>query len=175
MKKIAIVTSDNEAGLDAFYRYFRESGVEIVRLENLDDESGFEENKFDLCVLFHYNKPISSTILECCDFVNLHPSLLPAFQCEDAAEAAFKFGVKVSGVTVYKVCTEPYSGKILAQYPVFIDETMNLSEFKSEIQNVENALFAPVIKSILEDRLFSFSMLMKNENKGCGGCGGCKH
>ena len=57
--------------------------------------------------------------------LNIHPALLPSFPGVDAPHQAFKYGVKVSGVTVHFVTRELDAGPIVLQraVPVFDDDT----------------------------------------------------
>ena len=103
--------------------------------------------------------------------IRIHPSLLPAFDCENPIEQAFLSGVKVSGITIL------VNNKITAQYPVLIGLETHLDEFKQEIINLEKQLVPAVIEAVIEDRVFDFSDLMRkpcSHSGGCSGCRGCK-
>ena len=197
MKKVAVLGSGNGSNFEAIVRYFKDYEIKILcisdksdsgilkRAERLgieaeflpykENEKFFRSNKFELGILAGYMRILTPQTLKYCDFVNIHPSLLPAFKGKDAINRAYQYGVKVSGVTVHKVSEELDSGKIIAQYPVFIDDTMNLNDFETKIHETEHLLYPPVIKSILENKLFSFDMILKNDAGGCGSCGGCGH
>lgn len=151
MKKLALVNGDHIA--KAFLNYFRDKDVEIILFDTPDKVIG----DFDLILFYNYQGKIPK------NGVNLHPSLLPAFDCEDALREAFLAGVKVSGITVV------YHGKILAQYPVLIGTSTHFDEFEKEIHNLENLLYPIVIDKILKDEVFDFSDLIG----GCEGCRGC--
>lgn len=205
--KIAILGSGNGSNFEAIVEFFKGSEVEILCISDVEDSmilkraknlgvenmylpfeknaEFFRENKFNLGVLAGYMRVLDKETLKNQNFINIHPSLLPAFKGKNAIERAFSYGVKVSGVTVHHVDENLDEGQIIAQYPVIIDETMNLSEFEVEIHKVEHSLYPAVIKSILSDKLFSFDMFFKSFMKstgqnsgGCGGCGGgkgCSH
>ena len=175
VKKLSVLGTENDSNFQAIVDFFKDSDVEITCINDIEDtKKYFSENKFDLCAIAGYTKIVDAKTLKMCHFINIHPSLLPAFKGKNAIERAFKHGVKVSGVTVHYVDT--HGGKIIAQYPVIIDEMMSLSEFEAEIHKVERALYPPVIKSILEDKLFSFDMLLKSAGGcGCKGGGYCKN
>lgn len=197
MKKIVVMGSGNGSNFEAIVKYFQnydlkilcvsdssESGIlkraQRLGIENRylpfeQNDSFFRDNNFELGVLAGYMRILTEQTLACCNFINIHPSLLPAFKGKDAIKRAYDYGVKVSGVSIHHVSSELDGGKIIAQYPVFLDETMNLSEFEQAIHDVEHALYPPVIKCILENKLFSFDMFLRQDNQGCGGCGGCKH
>lgn len=95
----------------------------------------------------------------------IHYSLLPAFDCDDPIKEAFLAGVKVSGVTVLDNKTR----KILAQYPVLIENTMHYDEFEQEMKRTGEILYKKVIECIEKDKVFEFADLFENK---CGGCGG---
>lgn len=183
IKKLAILPCGETSNPEAITEHFKNKNVEITLITDLKNQHYFEENEFDLVVLLGY-KDISGLLFpEKTKVINIHQSLLPAFANKNAIETAFRSGVKVSGVTIHYVGKTFYDGKIIAQYPVFIDSTTSLDEFEEEIQKVENKLSPFVIESILDDKIFNFGMLLKpggcggscgsNKDNGEGGCKGC--
>lgn len=202
-KKLAIMGSGFGSNFEAIAKYFEGKEVEITCLSGVKDaqilkraqalgvksevlpfEKNFEyfsNNKFDLVALAGYMRILNQETLDSAKFINVHPSLLPAFEGKDAIQRAFLAGVKVSGVTVHWVEKSIDSGKIIAQYPVFIDNSMHLDEFEREIHAIEHKLYPIVIEKVLDDKVFDFQDLMKSSchnggscSKGSsGGCGGC--
>lgn len=137
----------------------------------------FASNNYDLVILTNYNKDLTASTIETGKFINIHPSLLPAFKGEDAIQRAFLAGVKVSGVTIYKMSSDIDKQQILAQYPVLIGFTTHFDEFEKEIYELEKKLYPPVILAILEDRVFDFQDLFQNnctKTSKCGGCNKCQ-
>lgn len=121
----------------------------------------------DVEIIFYDNRLHDSNE----NYIYIHPSLLPAFDCEDAIEKAFTAGVRVSGVTVLN------NDRIIAQYPVLIGINTHIDEFRDDIIEVEKRLVPAVIESIIEDRVFDFSDLFRHpcsHNNGCGGCNRCQ-
>lgn len=203
MKKLAIMGSGNGSNFEAIVRYFEGKEVEITcisdvkdafilkRAEKLgiqshfvpfeDNLDFFSKNKFDLVALAGYMRILPQEVLELAEFVNIHPSLLPSFKGKDAIKKAFMSGVKVSGITIHRVDENIDSGKIIAQYPVFISVGESFDVFESDIHSIEHKLYPLVIETILEDRVFDFQdFLNKDSSGGCGGggcgkggCGGC--
>lgn len=161
MKKIALYNSNIEETIKKSL-----TDCQITTIEKIKDF-----NDFDIVILNDYNgelplQPSSTTVL------NIHPSLLPAFEGENAIENALKFGVKVSGITIQNV----YTKQIIAQFPVLIGIDNGVNEFISEMTEIEKYLIPTVIQALLEDRVFDFNDLFNNpcKNKGgCSGCGGC--
>ena len=190
-KHIAVMGSGEGTNFQAIAEYFKDKDVKITclsdklnakileRAKNLGIENHylpFEEtagyfgaNSFDLIVLAGYMRILPDDVLELGRFINIHPSLLPAFKGKDAIQRAFLAGVKVSGVTVHRVTDELDGGKIIAQYPVLIDNLMHFDEFEKEIHKVEHILYPIVIDKLLKDEVFDFSDLVG----GCGNCGDC--
>lgn len=197
MKKLAIMGSGNGSNFEAIARHLQgRNDVEITCLCNVKDAYIFEraenlgiksqhvpfnesfeyfsQNKFDLIVLAGYMRILPENVLKIMgDVINIHPALLPSFKGKDAIKDAFEFGAKVSGVTIHYVVPEVDSGKIIAQYPVFIDNSMHFDEFEAQIHNIEHKLYPIVVEKVLDDKVFDFQDLMKS---GCAsGCGGGCH
>ena len=212
VKKIVVMGSGQGSNLEAIVKWFQNKDVEILCLSDVEDAfilkraeklginykylpfeqnlQYFTENKFDLIVLAGYMQILPENVLEAMGkVINIHPSLLPAFKGKDAIAKAFLAGVKLSGITIHWVDKNIDEGKIIAQYPVFIDNYMHLDEFEEEIHTIEHKLYPIVIEKVLEDKVFDFQDLMKSScnNKGCGGhssdnsgsssggCKGCQH
>lgn len=197
MKKLAVMGSANGSNFEAIAKRFKGKEVEITCLSDVEDafilkrakklgiqhkylpfEQNFEyftQNKFDLVALAGYMQILPEEVLKLSKFINIHPSILPAFKGKDAIKRAFLAGVKLSGITIHRVEKNIDAGKIIAQYPVFIDNYMHLDEFEEEIHTIEHKLYPIVIEKILEDKVFDFQDLMKSScnNGGCGSsCGG---
>lgn len=190
-KRIAVMGSGEGTNFQAIAEFFKSKDVEIVCLsDNLnakilerakkmgieqhylpyeENAAYFGANDFDMVVLAGYMRILPPEVLDLGRFVNIHPSLLPAFKGKDAIQRAFLAGVKVSGVTVHWVCDDVDGGKIIAQYPVLIDNSMHFDEFESEIHKIEHILYPIVIEKLLNDEVFDFSDLIGR----CGSCGDC--
>ncbi len=189
-KHIAVMGSGNGSNFEAIAEFFKDKDVNITCLsDNLNayilerakkrgipnqylpfEETAayFGANDFDLIVLAGYMRILPDDVLELGKFINIHPSLLPAFKGKDAIQRAFFAGVKVSGVTVHWVNNELDGGKIIAQYPILISNVMHFDEFEKEIHSLEHQLYPIVIDKLLKDEVFDFSDLLN-----CGGCNGC--
>ena len=128
----------------------------------------FNKNPYDLYVLAGYMRILPKEVLSLGTFINIHPSLLPAFKGKNAIKRAYEYGVQVSGVTVHYVSEEVDSGTIIAQRPVIIAPEMNLQEFEEKIHEVEHTLYPLVIESLLYNKIIDFNLNKKN-----GGCS-CK-
>lgn len=142
-------------------KYFIDNDIELVAFDK--DNPQYDA---DLLVFFDdYN-----CVLKGENVINVHPSLLPAYEGKDAILKAFKDGVKVSGITIHS------KDKIIAQYPVLIGLNTHIDDFISEIHSVSSKLLPVVIDSVLNDKVFDFCDLFSNscrKSGGCSGCGGC--
>lgn len=198
MKKLAILGSGNGSNFEAIANYFDNKDIEITCLSNVENayiltrakSAGikceflpfketleyFKKNKFDLIVLAGYMRIIPEDVLKEMDkVINIHPSLLPAFKGSiNAIKEAFLAGVKVSGVTIHWVTPDVDGGKIIAQYPIFITNDMHFDDFAAEIHAIEHKLYPVVIESLLDDKVFDFSDLLKAQNGCSQGCSSCK-
>ena len=156
MKKIAFVGPDEifEAVKKHLVTRHCERSEAIQLLDDIDEED------YDLIALVDCPNPPKGRV------INLHPSLLPAFEGEDALKRAFLAGVKVSGVTVHWA-----DGKIIAQYPVLIGNLTHFDEFEREILSISKALYPVVIEKLLNDEVFDFSDLLNGPRVNCTGCG----
>ncbi len=199
-KKIAIWGSNSGRNLEAIVNYLKNNylnELEIVAVsDNLNsdffkkaaelnvsrkylppEESAIyvASENFDLIALSGYSRELKPNVLELGRFINLQPSLLPAFKGSDAIARAFSAGVKVSGVTIHALTNGIDGGKIIAQYPVLIGNLTHFDEFKEQIEKLEDLLYPIVILKILEDKVFDFEDLLSGcENCSSGGCSGCQ-
>lgn len=168
MQKQIAVLSQKEKNIDfALKNFFENKNVEIF-LTN----SPLEAMDSDLCIVDEFDGYINNNILEESIFIKLHNSLLPAFDCENPIDKAFKSGVKVSGITICYLNTDGTNGKIIAQYPSFIEMDMTQQDFEEELFKIKEKLVPFVAESILDDKIFDFSQLLNN-NKCSGSCDKC--
>ena len=161
MKRLAILYSDYTPTIDAIKA--RLCDYEIVCYQNINDCSDF--SKFSLVILCGYKGDVE---FECID---VHHSLLPAFSGDNPEVQAILAGVKITGITIFY----RKSGRILAQYPVFIYNDSHFDELEQELKYLEQTLYPLVIEKILKNEPFEVRSLMKNLSTGfgCGGCHGC--
>ncbi|MDD3420436.1 MAG: formyltransferase family protein [Candidatus Gastranaerophilales bacterium] len=200
MVKIALLASGRGSNAEAIIKHFENhTNVEIQVFSDIADApvlalagglsikaeylpfdetySYFSQNRFDLYVLAGYMRILPDEVLDLGTFVNIHPSLLPAFKGKDAIKQAYDYGVKVTGVSVHYVTKDLDGGPIIAQVPVNIQQWMNFAELEEEIHNTEHTLYPMVIESLLYDKIVDFAPgKPKCSTDGCGGCGGsCAH
>ncbi len=110
------------------------------------------EKQVDLICLAGYMRILGDEIIEAYEgrMVNIHPSLLPAFKGAHAIEDAFRYGVKVYGVTVHYVNKELDGGRIIAQRS-FPYEGSDLEELESMIHATEYPLYIDTVKRLCQE------------------------
>ena len=170
MKKIAIVNGGEV--LETLIGFFKNSDIEITAVSEADDTI-LKSNRFDLIVINGSVQKFDKNIFKENTVIRLQPSLLPSFDINEPVKSAFLAGVKVGGVTVCTLDKDGRNEKILAQFPVLIDYDTHFDEFEENMLKTEKMFYPVVIKSILENKPFTFSCVMGG---GCSGsCSTCKN
>lgn len=110
-----------------------------------------EEKQVDLVCLAGYMRILGDEIIRAYEnrMINIHPSLLPAFKGAHAIEDAFRYGVKVYGVTVHYVNAELDGGKIIAQRS-FPYEGNDIEELEAMIHSTEYPLYIDTVRKLCE-------------------------
>ena len=110
-----------------------------------------EEKQVDLGCLGGYMRILGDEIIRAYEnrMINIHPSLLPAFKGAHAIEDAFRYGVKVYGVTVHYVNAELDGGKIIAQRS-FPYEGNDIEELEAMIHSTEYPLYIDTVRKLCE-------------------------
>ena len=158
MKRVAVLYSEYYPVIDAIKYHLSEYCVDCISDIKDTDE-------YDLIICLG-NKKSKGNAISC------HHSLLPAFNCEEPEKEAVLEGVKVTGITIYYQNT----GKIIAQYPVFIKNDTHYDDLNRELTYLEQILLPLVAKQIIKNEPFDVSMLTKTSCNGkCGGCLSCSH
>lgn len=105
----------------------------------------------EFVVLAGYMRLIGPTLLREYEgrIVNIHPSLLPAFQGKDAIGQAIRYGVRVSGVTIHFVDEGMDTGPIIAQEPVKIEAGESQENVEMKIHAVEHKLYPSVLQMLM--------------------------
>lgn len=117
-----------------------------------------EEGKIDWIVLAGFMRILSPGFVSRFSgrIVNIHPSLLPAFPGTDAIGQAWRYGVRVTGVTVHLVDERVDHGPILAQEAIHVEETETLESLESRTHEVEHRLYWQTLRNLFEGK-FKFS------------------
>ncbi len=148
--RLKFVASDNPgaAGLDVARKFgYR---AEILDYEK-EGRSGAERqlvrlcslNKVEWIVLAGFMRILSPEFVAAHRgrIVNIHPSLLPSFPGRDGIGDAWKYGVKITGVTVHLVDEGIDSGPILAQKAVPVRPADTPESLEKRIHRVEHGLY----------------------------------
>ena len=160
MKKVAIIYSEYTPVIDAIISCLKDFEVKAF------DSYTQELSDFDLIVNTNYKNEISG------NHINVHYSLLPAFQGDEPVKQAFLVGVKVTGITFYY--TNPQ--RIIAQYPIFISNFSHYDDVERELAYLEQTIYPLILEKILKNEPFEIrNLLSKGCSGNCGGCSSCKH
>lgn len=114
-----------------------------------------DEHEIDLIVLAGYMRLITKVLLQPYEgrIINIHPSLLPSFPGVDGIGDAYRYGVRVTGVTVHFVDDGMDTGPIIAQQAVEVAVGDTLETLAAKIHAVEHRLYPEVIRWISEGRV----------------------
>ena len=80
--------------------------------------------------------------------INVHPSLLPAFQGVRAIEQALEYGVRVTGVTVHFVDEGVDTGPIILQEPLELPYAADIAGVQTSLHEIEHRLLPQAIRLI---------------------------
>ncbi|MDU2240099.1 MAG: phosphoribosylglycinamide formyltransferase [Paenibacillus sp.] len=143
----------------------RQAGVECylfdpkayARREDYEAEiaAELEKRRVDLVVLAGYMRLLTAVLVEpyAGRMINIHPSLLPAFPGKDAIGQAWKYGVKVTGVTVHLVDGGMDTGAVIAQAAVEIAPNDTLESLEAKIHAAEQRLYPQVVSWFAKNRV----------------------
>jgi phosphoribosylglycinamide formyltransferase-1 len=113
------------------------------------------EERIDLIVLAGFMRILSPFLVRKFRnrILNIHPALLPAFKGGEAIKDAFRYGVKVTGVTVHLVDEKVDHGPILIQEPVIVSDRESIEELEARIHCVEHRIYPEAIKKMASGRI----------------------
>ncbi|MEJ5339172.1 MAG: phosphoribosylglycinamide formyltransferase [Aquificaceae bacterium] len=161
--RIALVICDRE-GAQAIDRCVRHGiPYRVTKRRDFDSKEDFEralveamkKAGVELIVLAGFMRVLSPLFLRHFPMrvINIHPSLIPAFQGMHAQRQALEYGAKISGCSVHFVTEELDNGPVIAQacVPVLPEDTEDsLSE---RILAHEHRILPQVIRWISEGRV----------------------
>ena len=78
--------------------------------------------------------------------INVHPSLLPAFQGVRAIERALEYGVHITGVTVHFVDEGVDTGPIILQEALELPYAADISGVQSRLHEIEHRLLPKAVR-----------------------------
>ncbi len=161
--RIVLVVSDRE-GAKAIDRCIKHGiPYRVIRRKGFNSREEFEQALVealrdagvDLVVLAGFMRVLSPVFLSHFPnkVINIHPSLIPAFQGVHAQRQALEYGVRITGCTVHFVTEELDNGPVIVQacVPVLPEDTEeSLSE---RILSYEHRILPQTIRWISEGRV----------------------
>jgi len=109
----------------------------------------------DFVVLAGYMRILSDEFINAFEgkIVNIHPSLVPAFQGKNAQKQALDHGSLITGCSVHFVTKELDNGPVIVQavVPVLPDDTEE--SLSNRILEYEHKIYPQAIKWLVEDRV----------------------
>jgi len=160
---IELVVSDNPDAL-ALERC-KKHGIEhaVVRRKDFSSREDFEdkiaiklkEKGVELVVLAGFMRVLSGTFLKHFPkkVINIHPSLIPAFQGLNAQKQAVEFGVKFSGCTVHIVDESIDAGPVIVQAVVPLMPGDTVESLSERILEYEHRILPQAIQWFSEGRI----------------------
>jgi phosphoribosylglycinamide formyltransferase-1 len=161
--RIALVLSDRPA-VQALDRADAR-GVETVVLEpaDFDGRDAFDravadllrDRGIDVVVTAGYMRLLGSAVLETYAgrWLNVHPSLLPAFPGMHGVADALAHGVKVTGVTVLLVDEGVDTGPIVLQEAIEVRDDDDWDSLEARVHEAEHRLLPAATAALVEGRL----------------------
>lgn len=112
--------------------------------------SWLREQGVELLVLAGFMRVLSKEFLQACQIpvINIHPSLLPAFQGLHAQRQAIEYGVKLSGCTVHYVDEGLDSGPIILQEAVVVLPEDTEASLSDRILEVEHRIYPEAVRLV---------------------------
>ena len=163
-KKLAIIAEKDCEICNAILEYFHNKNI-VTELPTTIGSS----DDYDLIAGIH--KPVNAE-----NAINIHASLLPAFNTNTPVLDAFMYGSKVTGITVHRP-----DGKIIFQYPLLIGSLTHFDELEKKITEIEKRIYPIIIEKMLNNEAFDFDDLFTPDKTACNhncnrsGCGNCKN
>ena len=117
-------------------------------------EKFLKEYEIELLVLAGYMRLLSTNFVKKWShkIINLHPSLLPSFTGINAIEQAFKYGVKLTGVSTIFVDEGVDTGLIILQDIVEVASNDSLESLTEKIHNLEHKLLPQTVNIVASNK-----------------------
>ena len=143
----------------------RRHGIESAVVEPKDfmDREAFDravadllrDRGIDVVVTAGYMRLLGPAVLEAYGgrWLNVHPSLLPAFPGMHGVADALAYGVKVTGVTVFLVDEGVDTGPIVLQEAIEVRDDDDWDSLEARVHEVEHRLLPTATAALVEGRL----------------------
>ncbi|HYY07801.1 MAG TPA: phosphoribosylglycinamide formyltransferase [Actinomycetota bacterium] len=140
-------------------------GVEtaVIEPKDFEDRGAFDvavadllrSRGIDVIVSAGYLRLLGAPVLDVYGgrWLNVHPSLLPAFPGMHGVSDALAHGVKVTGVTVFLVDEGTDTGPIVLQEPVEVRDDDDWDSLEARVHEVEHRLLPAATAALVEGRL----------------------
>jgi phosphoribosylglycinamide formyltransferase-1 len=161
--RIALVLSDRP-GVKAIERA-ESHGAEWAVLDpkDVDGREAFDravadllrDRKIDAVVTAGYMRLLGPAVLDAYAgrWLNVHPSLLPAFPGMHGVADALAHGVKVTGVTVFLVDEGTDTGPIVLQEAIEVFDDDDWDSLETRVHDVEHRLLPEATAALVEGRI----------------------
>ena len=140
-------------------------GVESAVLEpkDFEDRQTFDravvdllrDRGIDVVVSAGYMRLLGPAVLEAYGgrWLNVHPSLLPAFPGTSGVADALTYGVRVTGVTVFFVDEGMDTGPVVMQEAIEVNEDDDWDSLEARVHEVEHRLLPAATAALVEGRI----------------------
>jgi phosphoribosylglycinamide formyltransferase-1 len=161
--RVALVLSDRPA-VRALERA-EAHGIESVVLEPKDFEGRetfdravadlLRDRGIEVVVTAGYMRLLGPSVLEAYGgrWLNVHPSLLPAFPGMHGVADALAYGVKVTGVTVFLVDEGVDTGPVVLQEAIEVRDDDDWESLEARVHEAEHRLLPAATAALVEGRL----------------------
>ena len=161
--RIALVLSDRP-DVKALERGASD-GIESAVLEpkDFEDRKTFDravvdllrDRGIDVVVSAGYMRMLGPAVLEAYGgrWLNVHPSLLPAFPGTSGVADALTYGVRVTGVTVFFVDEGMDTGPVVMQEAIEVREGDDWDSLEARVHEVEHRLLPAATAALVEGRI----------------------
>jgi phosphoribosylglycinamide formyltransferase 1 len=161
--RIALVLSDRP-DVKALERGASD-GIESAVLEpkDFEDRKTFDravvdllrDRGIDVIVSAGYMRLLGPAVLEAYGgrWLNVHPSLLPAFPGISGVADALSYGVRVTGVTVFFVDEGMDTGPVVMQEAIEVREDDDWDSLEARVHEVEHRLLPAATAALVEGRI----------------------
>jgi phosphoribosylglycinamide formyltransferase 1 len=161
--RIALVLSDRP-DVKALERGASD-GIESAVLEpkDFEDRKTFDravvdllrDRGIDVVVSAGYMRLLGPAVLEAYGgrWLNVHPSLLPAFPGTSGVADALTYGVRVTGVTVFLVDEGMDTGPVVLQEAIEVRDDDDWDSLEARVHEVEHRLLPAAAAALVEGRM----------------------
>jgi phosphoribosylglycinamide formyltransferase-1 len=114
-----------------------------------------DQHEVEAVIMAGYMRLLGREVLEAFPdrVLNIHPALLPSFPGASGVADAWKYGAKVTGVTVHFADENFDEGPIIAQDVVRIEDDDTADTVEAKIHSLEHRIYPAAIQLLAEGRV----------------------